>query len=145
MKTEKSILSISSQKPPNWENIIKIFPNLGSDPKFLPIFCYGNVVYNVRGDKLREDLIVHEKVHALQQKDGIEGWWYKFLNDLDFRLDQELDAYGAQYAFLKGIIPNKKHSKVLYDLAHDLVNWYGLSITQSQAESKIRNRAKLVV
>ena len=49
---------------------------------------------------LPESLIVHENVHRLQQGDDIEGWWDKYIEDVDFRLDQEIPAHCAEYQYM---------------------------------------------
>lgn len=136
-------MKISKENPPNWKEIQQfLYPDTGSNA----IFCYGDTVYNVPTDTLRDDLMVHEQVHSVQQGIDPKGWWDKYLTDSQFRLGQELEAYGSQYAFLKTIVPKNNHWRVLYDLARDLsLPIYGLNIIHADAESKIRKASKLVV
>lgn len=67
------------------------------------LFTYGNKIYNPGNNPVPEYLVVHEKVHMVQQnwndKDAAL-WWGKFLRDPEFRIDQESRAYGTQYAWM---------------------------------------------
>lgn len=83
--------------PPNIADIIQKFGNVVWQRD--TVFTYGNTIYNPRGHKLPPDLIEHEKMHILQQSGDPQSWWKKYLEDNQFRLEQEVEAYGRQYAF----------------------------------------------
>ncbi len=49
---------------------------------------------------LEPDMLVHEKVHVLQQTNypgGYKAWWERYFEDEYFRYSQEMEAYRAQY------------------------------------------------
>ena len=81
--------------PPNIDAIRKVLPVTRRN-----IFAYGGVIYAPGGKDLSPALIAHEKVHFRQQAahpGGVEGWWAQFLTDVEFRLDQELEAHRVEY------------------------------------------------
>ena len=47
-------------------------------------------------------LLVHEQVHAEQQKTAGKFWYLKYIFSKSFRLSQELAAYRAEFNFLNG-------------------------------------------
>lgn len=61
-------------------------------------FTVGRTVHASKA--LTADELAHELVHVEQQRHagGPEVWWHLYLNDDDFRLRQEVQAYQAQYA-----------------------------------------------
>jgi len=112
------------------------------------VFCYGSTLYNPNNGQIDDFILCHEEVHCGQQGDNPEEWWDKYLNDKEFRLSQELEAYSAQYQFAKdkqkeGLIKAKTIDKILDKLALTLSSKiYGEILTFGQAKSKIRNYAK---
>lgn len=82
--------------PPNIEEIKKavtIHENT--------IYTYGNTIYNPSAKSLSKDLFIHEQIHMNQQKKSPADWWKKYLEDVSFRLSQELEAYRAQLLFYR--------------------------------------------
>ena len=64
------------------------------------IFAYDGNIYS--NSELSPDLMVHEETHLKQQEaHGLDNWVDKFLNDPEFRLWQEVDAYKKQLASIK--------------------------------------------
>lgn len=132
-------MKILEQYPPNYDLIAAALK-----PTTDALYCYGDTVYNPSKRNITPDLEVHEAVHCFQQGDNIEEWYYNYLTDKQFRLAQEIDAYGTQYAFAKLLIRDKailswaleKMSQALSGEA------YGNLLSYGQAESKIRNKAK---
>lgn len=134
-------MKISQDKPPNYEDIKKVLDIHGLEGEE-PIFCYGDTIYNAQED-LRPDLIVHEEVHSRQQGLHPQVWWYQYLKDPVFRLEQELEAYAVQYKFIKKYLDNKLVKWGLEQMARNLSSpIYGNIIEHAVAESKIRNYAK---
>lgn len=94
-------VKISTDKPPVWDNARALF-------KFNPntvLFAYGDTIYNPGAVNLEKahDIIVHEMVHIGQQMNSREDaalWWGKYMRDKDFRLSQEVEAYGKQYHYI---------------------------------------------
>ena len=134
-------MEIIEDYPPNYAQIKTLNP-----PKDA-IFCYGNTIYipNKIAD-LPADIEYHEYIHSHQQKKYTDPsmWWTKYILDIEFRLDQELEAYSHQYAFVKSKLPGKIVKALLFEFADNLCSMYNIGISHAVAESKIRNRAKKV-
>lgn len=137
-------MKIINEKPPIWDNVCATF---GINPVNV-FFTYGDAIYNPDGIDIPDHIMVHEQVHEKQQKrDGMtpEKWWGKFLRDTAFRLDQESEAYGAQYAFICDNVKdrNQRH-KFLYQLATSLSGpLYDKCIGHMEAMALIKKRANI--
>lgn len=134
-------MKIIEKNPPNIEDIKKYFPHY---EKHQPLFCYGDTIYNPFKLEVAKDLEVHEEVHSKQQGEFPDVWYYKYFNDLQFRLEQEKEAYGEQYKFIKGLdmsrnLKDWKKEKMAEALSGEL---YGNLISYVEAERLIRNYAK---
>lgn len=70
---------------------------LGADDH--TIFVYQKQIYVPSGEPLTPNLYLHETVHLIQQKDDSDGWWERYFSDPQFRFDQEVEAYRAEYAY----------------------------------------------
>ena len=132
----------STEKPPNWEAIKKFFPEVDS-PNWKPIFCYGDTIYNPTKQDLanRPDLIVHEEVHMKQQGKSPDFWWERYFLNPEFRLEQEVEAYRAQYKYMSKHIKDRETlawflSEISRDLSSEL---YGNIISKQDAWSRIRS------
>lgn len=129
----------------NWPpNIIKIRQHFPDLDRHVPVFAYGNVIYSPFLNDLPEDLIFHERVHFQQQAKfpSPDLWWERYLEDAGFRLEQELEAYVAQYWFVKKHIP-KAAKDALFDFSTALSSsLYNLDITTGRAATIIRLREK---
>lgn len=80
--------------PPNIEEIKTKFDVVGK-PIF---FAYGDKIYNPMGIRIPTPLLAHEAVHMSRQMiSGVEAWWREYLDDPEFRLDEELLAHRAEY------------------------------------------------
>jgi len=52
--------------------------------------------------KLTPDLLVHESTHLKQQKNlGVDEWVNRYIDDIDFRILQEIEAYKNQINSIK--------------------------------------------
>jgi len=127
--------------PPNYEEIKKHFDIENENV----VFTYGNAIYNPKDLKLPNDLIVHEEVHIRQQGNKPTEWWMKYLNDKDFRLSQEVEAYIEQYKYVKSLnIPTKIKEHFLEEISQILSSKiYGNIINYHQAHAIIRRGAKI--
>lgn len=111
------------------------------------IFTYGDTIYNPTGHELPSHLVAHESIHAQQQRrtiGGAEMWWAAYLADPMFRLDQEAEAYGHQYAFF---CKNKKSQTARLQLLSALGNMlagetYGGMIKIGEATQLIQRLAQ---
>lgn len=126
-----------NEYPPNIEEIRKVL----TPPKDV-IFTYGDTLYNPDKIEIPDHLYVHEETHKKQQTDPI-AWWDRYLKDSEFRLEQELEAYVAQYVFFKETHNDKQSKLLLEDIAtHLSSSMYGNIINFHKAESRIRHSAK---
>lgn len=141
--------------PPNIQTIRAVLP---IPPHSL--FTYGDTIYNPSGRTIPDDQVHHEEVHQRQQGSDPEAWWSKYLMDPKFRLSQEVEAYGNQYAFALKYISRAaadvgKEGKRLAAGKGKLVAYakesmsralsseaYGSMVSFSEAESLIRRFAK---
>lgn len=135
-------IKTSTNKPPNYEEILKKFP-----VKDMPVvFTYGDTLYNVPENyNVPQHLARHEFVHMKQQGEDPAGWWKKYIADDQFRLEQELEAYAVQYKFVKETTSRKRSDHFLDVVAFDLSSdVYGRIISFQDAQTKIRNLAKQI-
>lgn len=129
-------MNVINDYPPNIGEIKKAFDLTGKRP----IFTYGNTIYNPHNCSLETHLHVHEEVHMKQQKEmgmflGVRRWWTKYLNDPEFRLSQEIEAYRAQYQYVKKVVKDRnKVAKFLSLIASDLASpMYGNLLNTQEA------------
>lgn len=152
------MMKIKYELPPIWDNVCVAFDvNPGTT-----LFTYGDTIYNPGAvEPIPDHLVVHEEVHAEQQnckyvikKSSVgfsttpieikkmtpELWWGKFLRDPVFRLDQEAQAYGAQYAFMCKTNKDRNHRyKTLWYLAGILSgSLYGNCTSRQEAVKLIQ-------
>jgi hypothetical protein len=125
--------------PPNYAAIKAALP-LGTSK---PFFAYGSILYNPHKLEIPEDVWIHEATHQAQQQlfTSPDLWWQQYLLDKQFRQSQELEAFAAQYAFIKRLMP-RAAKDALFEYAENLSSpMYGLGLTHLKAESMIRLRA----
>lgn len=149
--SEEVKVRVVNKYPPNYE-LIKVT----IDPPEHTVFCYGPIIYNPSGRELTADLIFHESVHAKQQRNDPDAWWAKYISDLDFRYEQELEAYGLQYDFAKKSFDKAQEeataegkrlsfskTRMLSDMLDVMADAlageaYGFTLTKHQAHTRIR-------
>jgi len=121
--------------PPNYDRIKKEF-----NPAGTVVFTYGDTVYAPLTGTLSPDLMAHEAVHIRQQVDP-DKWWDRYFKDVEFRLEQETEAYRAQYKkFRKMNKFKKERKKFLERIASDLSSHiYGNCITFDEAIERIKD------
>jgi hypothetical protein len=90
---------IKIERPPNFEQILKAFPNAANDGV---IFAYGEDIYNPSGGSISSTLLAHEGVHCERQCMSTYGtdpvrWWEKYIADAEFRYREELLAHVAEF------------------------------------------------
>ena len=133
-------MRIVEENPPNFEEIKKHFDLSGK----VPVFAYGDILYNPAGSEIQPHLLVHEEVHQKQQnKMGVKKWWAEFIKNPGFRLSQEMMAFIVQYYYVKKNFNGKAQKWFLSRFADDLSSpMYGNMITRHQAETRIRKGAE---
>lgn len=119
-------------------------PNIGRIRQFLNppkgvVYAYNPSIYNPDSIDMWPDLEEHEKVHFKQQGNDPDFWWERYLQDPQFRLEQEVEAYAHQLNYFKEKGANNKELKdLLFEFAKALTSMYNLDITYQEAENKIR-------
>lgn len=121
--------------PPNIEEVREQFPLTGNE-----LFAWGDIIYNPGGGRIPQQLIDHEKVHQLQQGDDVEGWWEKYLIDIEFRFKQELEAHKEEYrSFCRVTKDRNKQARYLIVIARRLASpMYGKMIKPLEAVRRIK-------
>lgn len=91
MKTSKTF-------PPNYEEICQNFDVRNNKNV---VFTFGDTLYHpyISKGNLHKDLFIHEQTHVKQQGNDPIGWWKKYFEDVQFRINQETEAYKKQYQF----------------------------------------------
>lgn len=133
---------IIAKKPPNYDLLVEAFGDLS---KYKPVFAYMPNIYNPFNRTLTEDVIKHELIHIRQQGfyTSPEIWYNKYISDPFFRLEQETEAYGEQFLYVKTKIRGKFLDWLKEKLAMELSGpAYGNLINYQKAESLIRNYGK---
>lgn len=133
-------IHIKDERPPVWDSVCVAFNIIPKNA----IFAYGDVIYNPDAIPLAHYLIEHEKVHFRQQGFTPEGaalWWGKYLRDPQFRVSQEVEAYGVQYREMCKLTKDRNQRyKILFNLAEQLSGkLYAEAISHADAMKKIKS------
>lgn len=135
-------MTVIRMYPPNFQKIKKRFGNVVTGGKV--IFTYGERIYNPGSAQLTDALFAHERVHADRQiAMGIEPWWDKYIEDNQFRFDEELPAHKAEYEVIaKRHLPGAKATEhALRAIAERLAGpLYGRMVSFDQALEAIRGQ-----
>lgn len=127
-------MKISTDYPPNYRDILEA---LGEQEG--AVFCYGDTIYNPFHVNILPDIEVHETVHMRQQGENVPVWYHRYLTEPAFRLEQELEAYGKQYAFVKKHVPGPLRKWRLNQMCLALSGReYGYLLSYHQAEKLIK-------
>lgn len=133
-------LNISNQKPEIYERLVKEFGINWDDGV---IITYGDTVYCKF--KLPAQKVVHESVHIRQQSQyGVKKWWDRYIEDKEFRLQEEVEAYSQEAEYLRNTIKDKNYLyKAVRHLAMQLSSsMYGSIISPSEALKLINGNSK---
>lgn len=102
-------MKIINTYPPNFTEIVKV---LSSARKYGVIFAYGNKIYNPSRVKIDKHLLAHEEVHSERQINmGVEEWWVQYLQDDEFRYNEELLAHRVEYRSRMNSAANRQQRK----------------------------------
>lgn len=90
---------IRREHPPNFDAIVAAFPIAGRGSV---IFAYGEDIFNPSNISIPKWLAAHEYKHCARQAvTSPEAWWKSYLNDSEFRYQEEL--LGHVEEFKKGV------------------------------------------
>mgnify|MGYP001591069916 CR=1 FL=1 len=111
------------------------------------LVTYGHELYNPGGVEIPDHLIVHEETHEKQQGQDPDIWWERYLKDLKFRLTQEVEAYGRQFAYIcRSTHEPRQRDKILRELGRILSSpTYGNIVKQENAEKMILKKAYVTI
>lgn len=87
---------IVHERPPNWDKIIEVFPQVETMTHGV-YFSWHDRIYNPFGTKIPKVLVAHEEAHAERHKGDSLTWWEWYLNNKDFRLEEEIAAHRVEY------------------------------------------------
>ena len=129
-------MKIINDFPPNFDEIEEHF---GSIPVTV-VFTYGDTIYAPGHGDISDHLMIHESTHMAQQEGDPESWWKKYLEDPFFRLEQEIEAYHAQYKYYSRIQKDRnKRLRFLHRISVDLSSTiYGGIVGYRQAMQLIK-------
>ena len=129
-------LKILNEQPPILDKLLKA----GLKPQKTTVFAYGDTLYNPSGVEIPPDILIHEEVHIRQQKDNKDDCLEKYLNDKEYRLKVEVEAFREQYKFVCEMLKDRNdRAKCLHSLAQELSgSVYGKIINYSEAINKLK-------
>ena len=132
-------MKIIYERPPNFEDIMKIFPMADN---YGVIFAFNNAIYSPSGGEIPYPLIKHEGVHCARQggtEAGSIEWWEKYLKDVEFRYREELLAHRVEYQACIETAKNRNmRRRALRHVAKRLSSpLYGNMVTKKQAGFEI--------
>lgn len=108
------------------------------------IFSYGDLIFNPSGQNIPAAIMAHEEVHCRRQLDiGTSRWWDQWLDDIAFRVAEELLGHQAEYRVRCEEVPNRNGRRYwAKEIAKRLSGpLYGHSITYAKALGAIRESA----
>lgn len=128
---------LSTVPPPVYERARELW---GVDFDKGVVFTFGDTIHCKW--PIPPDVLAHELVHVKQQTEQSKDyWWFKYFTDAEFRLEQELEAYRAQYQWIvKHVKDRNIRAKYLTHYAQCLSGeMYGKMLLQTDAIKLIRN------
>lgn len=133
-------MNVVHGKPPNWDELLKFFPD--ANPMQL-VVTYGDTIYLCQPHmKMYPDLLAHEGTHVRQQTNmGAGAWWNRYYTENEFRFEQEIEAFRAQYLCrMKEVKDRNKLAQFLSERARCLSSpMYGSMVKYADAMKLIRN------
>jgi len=124
--------------PPNIEAIRKVFPAV--EKTHGVIFSWGDKIYNPDNIPISTALYAHEAVHGSRQtadESAILKWWSTYLDDLDFRVKEEVLGHRAELKVqLQNVADRNKRNMLVQQVALRLSGpIYGNALSLAAARS----------
>lgn len=105
--------------PPNFERIRAAFPNA---VRRGVLFAYGEDIYNPSSVPVSRALLAHEYRHCARQFQRVDAWWDKYIEDPEFRYNEELIAHADEFIdLMKGVGDRNKRTKLIMTTAARLI------------------------
>jgi hypothetical protein len=122
--------------PPLWDEIDAAFKVAGKSV----VFSWGDKIFNPQDVDIPPEIIVHEAVHGERQLSDIVGWWHRYIDEQQFRFDEELLAHQAEYNFLAEQSYNRHMRRTaLKHVAQKLASpLYGKMVNKERARAMLR-------
>lgn len=121
--------------PPNYDQICAYIPGVRNVKT--AIFTYDGCLYNPSNGNIPPELMAHEETHVKQQANP-DDWWARYLVDIDFRLEQEIEAYRVQYAYAVKYCNRAYRRGLLNFISSSLAGpLYGNLLTKQRAKELI--------
>jgi hypothetical protein len=117
-------------KPQSEFPLMDLYQEYFKDITDKTVFAYNNTIYS--NYPMSDDFIKHEETHLKQQdKIGLSNWVNQYLENKQFRLEQEIEAFKVQLNSIK----DRNHKKeVLFESAKNLSGkLYGNLLTLNEA------------
>ena len=125
------------EEPPNIEQIDAAF---GTRGKHGILYAHGGKIYNPSGVAVPPALIVHELTHIMRQGNDSDAWWQKYIEDMEFRYDEELHAHKAELnTRLQATRDRNLRAKIVMETAARLSNplyKYGRRLSEALKDIK---------
>lgn len=105
---------IRIERPPNFDAIVAVFPGAAREGI---LFAYGEDIFNPSNVSIPSWLAAHEYKHCARQfLVGAEHWWKMYLEDQDYRYNEELLAHQAEFReALKHVKNDRNERYKLFD------------------------------
>jgi hypothetical protein len=127
-------MKIIEDFPPNYDRLVSVFP-IGNTV----IFAWGEIIFNPNRIDIPPSLIAHEEAHGARQLKDVTGWWDQYIEDINFRLSEEVVAHAAEYAYLLEHGNRRERRAAMKIVSEKLAApLYGQMISRREAESIIK-------
>jgi|SRR5579859_2117505 len=78
------------------------------------IYAWGDTIYQPFDWMIPDFLVAHEEMHGQRQGDDIEGWWNRYIEDIEFRYQEELHSHAKEFQVRsRGVKDRNKISQLL--------------------------------
>ena len=103
-------------------------------------YAWGTTIYNPLNLVIPPQLIAHEAVHGQRQGRDIVGWWRRYIDDVAFRLAEEIPAHRAEYLNLVEGQPNRQQRRQALKITAKRLAapLYGRVVSRTQAAMILR-------
>lgn len=154
-------MKIIRSHPPNISEIEAAFPGVSKTPTIL--YTYGDSVFTTGMGEIPTWIMEHERVHSQRQYElgltyqvgrgfpdhlgnneiynlGAESWWNRYINDSEFRLEEELLAHRVELEVFSRFYPDRNARRAyLKSIAKRLSSgMYGRMISFEKAKKLIK-------
>ena len=102
-------MKIVKSLPPNFDAIVAVIPRAANSNV---MFTYGDTIYAPGGGDISDWLVAHEEIHCFRQGHDPEGWWKRYLVDIQFRFNEELIAHRVEWRTWMNMGARNRHERL---------------------------------